>query len=202
MTSRSAPVRETDLAYVIFTSGSTGEPKGVMVEHRSALNTVLDINERFAVRADDRILALSSLSFDLSVYDIFGALAAGATIVMPHPMSAREPGDWATLIRQESVTIWNSVPALLELLVDHVDGRQNVADSLRLALLSGDWIPVGLPDRARAALPGLQVVSLGGATEASIWSIAYPIGAVGRDWKSIPYGQPLRNQQMHVLTTR
>jgi non-ribosomal peptide synthetase component F len=68
---------ENDLAYVIFTSGSTGEPKGVMIEHRSALNTVLDINERFGVSADDRILALSSLSFDLSVYDIFGALAAG-----------------------------------------------------------------------------------------------------------------------------
>ncbi len=54
-----------------------------MVDHRSALNTILDINERFAVGPDDRILALSSLSFDLSVYDIFGALAAGATIVMP-----------------------------------------------------------------------------------------------------------------------
>ena len=88
-----------------------------MIEHRSALNTVLDINERFGVRADDRILALSSLSFDLSVYDIFGALAAGATIVMPHPMSAREPGDWADIIRRERVTIWNSVPALLEMWV-------------------------------------------------------------------------------------
>ena len=95
-----------------------------MIEHRSALNTVLDINERFEVRADDRILALSSLSFDLSVYDIFGALAAGATIVMPHPMSAREPGDWADLVRQERVTIWNSVPALLEMWVGHLEGRQ------------------------------------------------------------------------------
>ena len=80
----------------------------------------------------------------------------------------------------------------------HVEGRQK-DHSIRLALLSGDWIPVGLPDRARAALPGLQLVSLGGATEASIWSIAYPISAVGKDWRSIPYGQPLRNQQMHVL---
>jgi epothilone synthetase B len=169
-----------------------------MIEHRSALNTVLDINERFEVRADDRILALSSLSFDLSVYDIFGALAAGATIVMPHPMSAQEPGDWADLGRQERVTIWNSVPALLEMWVGHLEGRQK-DHSIRLALLSGDWIPVGLPDRARAALPGLQLVSLGGATEASIWSIGYPISAVGKDWRSIPYGQPLRNQQMHVL---
>lgn len=190
--------RESDLAYVIFTSGSTGEPKGVMIEHRSALNTVLDINERFGVNADDRILALSSLSFDLSVYDIFGALAAGATVVLPHPMSAREPGDWSDLVARERITIWNSVPALFELWVEHLEGRQQ-DPSIRLALLSGDWIPVGLPDRARAVLPELQLISLGGATEASIWSISYPISTVGKDWKSIPYGQPLRNQQMHVL---
>ena len=190
--------RENDLAYVIFTSGSTGEPKGVMIEHRSALNTVLDINERFGVSADDRILALSSLSFDLSVYDIFGALAAGATIVVPHPMSAREPGDWADIIRRERVTIWNSVPALLEMWVQDLDGRLK-DHSIRLALLSGDWIPVGLPDRARAMLPGMEMVSLGGATEASIWSIAYPIGTVSKDWRSIPYGRPLRNQRMQVL---
>jgi amino acid adenylation domain-containing protein len=189
---------ETDLAYVIFTSGSTGEPKGVMIEHRSALNTALDINQRCGVNADDRIFALSSLSFDLSVYDIFGALAAGATIVVPHPMSAREPGDWADIVRRERVTIWNSVPALLEMWVDHLESRQN-DHSIRLALLSGDWIPVGLPDRARAVLPGLQLLGLGGATEASIWSISYPIATVSKDWRSIPYGQPLRNQQMHVL---
>jgi pyochelin synthetase len=192
--------RQNDLAYVIFTSGSTGEPKGVMIEHRSALNTVLDINERFGVSADDRILALSSLSFDLSVYDIFGALAAGATIVLPHPTSSREPRDWVDLILQEKITIWNSVPALLEMWVEHLERRKkSLGHSVRLALLSGDWIPVGLPDRARAVLPGLQVVSLGGATEASIWSIIYPIGTVSEEWSSIPYGRPLRNQQMHVL---
>ncbi len=189
-----------NLAYVIFTSGSTGEPKGVMIEHRSALNTILDINERFNVGPEDRILALSALSFDLSVYDIFGALAAGATIVVPHVTSAHEPGDWAALIRREKVTIWNSVPALLDLLVDHLEGRPNAdASSLRLALLSGDWIPVGLPDRARALHSHLQVISLGGATEASIWSICYPIGTVGHDWRSIPYGRALRNQEMFVL---
>jgi pyochelin synthetase len=189
-----------DLAYVIFTSGSTGEPKGVMVEHRSALNTVLDINERFGVGADDRILALSSLSFDLSVYDIFGALAAGGTIVLPHPTSSREPGDWAYLVLQEKVTIWNSVPALLEMLVDHVGARRELlGGSLRLALLSGDWIPVGLPDRARSLLPTLRLISLGGATEAAIWSIFHPIDVVNPEWKSVPYGRPLRNQQMQVL---
>jgi SagB-type dehydrogenase family enzyme len=86
------------------------------------------------------------------------------------------------------------------MLTDHVGTRKELlGTSLRLALLSGDWIPVGLPDRARALVPALQVVSLGGATEAAIWSIFYPIGGVDQNWKSIPYGRALRNQQMHVL---
>ena len=73
------------------------------------------------------------------------------------------------------------------------------AMSLRLALLSGDWIPLDLPDRARAHHADLTVVSLGGATEAAIWSIHYPIGHVDPRWHSIPYGMPLSNQTVHVL---
>ena len=110
-----------DLAYVIFTSGSTGQPKGVMIDHRGAVNTVLDINRRFNVGPNDRVLALSSFSFDLSVWDIFGLLAAGGTIVVPQAAVAgaiRNTGrTWLHAIR---VTIWNSVPALMNMLVDHV----------------------------------------------------------------------------------
>ena len=65
---------ETDLAYVIYTSGSTGTPKGVMIDHHGAINTLTDINERIKLSSKDRVLALSSLSFDLSVFDIFGTL--------------------------------------------------------------------------------------------------------------------------------
>ena len=72
-----------DLAYVIYTSGSTGTPKGVMIDHHGAINTLTDINERIKLSSKDRVLALSSLSFDLSVFDIFGTLSAGASLVMP-----------------------------------------------------------------------------------------------------------------------
>ena len=71
--------------------------------------------------------------------------------------------------------------------------------SLRVIMMSGDWIPLSLPDRLRAALPQADLLSLGGATEASIWSILYPIGQVDPAWASIPYGTPLRNQTFHVL---
>merc|ERR1711965_1234321 len=72
----------SDLAYIIYTSGSTGRPKGVMISHRGAGNTCLDINERWGVGEGDVVLSLAALSFDLSVYDIFGVMAAGGTLVM------------------------------------------------------------------------------------------------------------------------
>jgi amino acid adenylation domain-containing protein len=188
------------LAYVIFTSGSTGVPKGVMIDHRGAVNTILDVNHRFGVDDRDRVLALSSLSFDLSVYDIFGTLAAGGAIVLPDVSAARDPAHWTSVMMHEGVTIWNSVPALLEMWLDHVATLGELPrPELRLALLSGDWIPVTLPDRLRAVKRDVEIVSLGGATEASIWSILYPIGRIESSWTSVPYGRPMRNQTFHVL---
>lgn len=190
----------SDLAYIIFTSGSTGKPKGVMIDHRSAVNTVLDINSRFKITETDRILGLSELGFDLSVYDVFGTLAAGATLVILPPQDRREPPRWAELVVDQGVTVWNSVPALMELYIDYIEQTPSLAsDSLRVVMMSGDWIPVSLPDRITKQAKGVSVYSLGGATEASIWSIFYPIEQVEPEWTSIPYGYPLSNQRFHVL---
>nr|QEO74635.1 condensation domain-containing protein [uncultured bacterium] len=192
----------SDLAYVIYTSGSTGQPKGVMITHAAAAGTILDVNSRLGLGPEDRVLALSSLAFDLSVWDIFGPLAVGGTVVMPSPgFAAKDPGHWLDLVRHHGVTVWNSVPALMGLLVDRLelDGDAAPVGAVRLVMLSGDWIPVSLPDRIRARFPGVRVVSLGGATEASIWSVIYEIGAVDPAWASIPYGYPLTNQTAYVL---
>jgi amino acid adenylation domain-containing protein len=187
-------------AYVIFTSGSTGRPKGVEIDHLGALNTIVDINRRRRVSATDRVLCLSSLSFDLSVYDIFGTLDAGGCAVLLHEDEAREPAAWRRAVERESVTIWNSVPALMEMFADHLEhGGHASPASLRVCMLSGDWIPLTLPERVMRAFPGVSLVSLGGATEASIWSIEYPVTAIEPDWESVPYGLPLTNQRMLVL---
>lgn len=188
-----------DLAYVIFTSGSTGRPKGVAIDQRGAANTILDINDRYAVTADDRTLAISSLSFDLSVYDLFGFLSIGGAVVVPDAERERDAEHLAECVSRYGVTLWNSVPAFLEMVVEQTADRPEQLSSIRLAMLSGDWIPLRLVDRTRTLQPQITLMSLGGATEASIWSNDFPIGAIEPGWKSVPYGRPLRNQTMHVL---
>ena len=193
-----------DLAYVIFTSGSTGVPKGVMIEHRGPVNYLLDLNRRYDVGPSDRFIGLSSLSFDLSVYDIFGALAAGATLVLPSSGQQRDPAQWVQHL-ERGVSVWNTVPALMQLLVEYAAGRPDVIASmqtLRVVQLSGDWIPVGLPDAIRAVVPTATVVSVGGATETSINSIVYEVGRVEAAWTGIPWGRPMANQRAFVLDER
>ncbi|CAM5281508.1 non-ribosomal peptide synthetase [Streptomyces spiroverticillatus] len=186
-----------DLAYVIYTSGSTGRPKGAMLDHRGPLNTVTEINRRFKITADDVLFGISSLWFDLSVYDIFGALEAGASLVLAEP-GRPDPAAWTRTVLHHGVTVWNSVPALMQLFVEEAEATGLEFPSLRTVLLSGDWIPVGLPDRLRAVAPNARVISLGGATEASIWSICHPVDRTDPQWTSIPYGKPLANQSWYV----
>ncbi|RZS45024.1 pyochelin synthetase [Herbihabitans rhizosphaerae] len=187
-------------AYAIYTSGSTGTPKGVLISHRAALNTVRDINSRYGVNRSDRVLGLAELGFDLSVYDIFGLLAVGGCVVLPDPERTADPSHWADLIAENGVSIWNSVPTQLQMLQDFLATSPGVElFTLRLGLLSGDWIPVALPTAIRAQVPLMQMVGLGGATEASIWSIHHDIGEIPEAWHSIPYGAPLTNQTWHVL---
>ncbi|MFV0535614.1 MAG: amino acid adenylation domain-containing protein [Cumulibacter sp.] len=191
-----------DLAYAIFTSGSTGEPKGVAVTHDQARCTIDDIVTRYAISPDDRVLALSALTFDLSVFDVFGMLGAGGAMVLPAESELRDPAAWARLISDHQVTIWNTAPALLEMLVEYAEHDPRAAAqlaSLRIVMLSGDWIPVTLPDRLRALAPDVEFHSLGGATEAAIWSITFPVDRVDPGWASIPYGRSLPGQSFHVL---
>ncbi|HEX5760628.1 MAG TPA: non-ribosomal peptide synthase/polyketide synthase [Thermoanaerobaculia bacterium] len=227
-----------DLAYVIFTSGSTGTPKGVVVRHRPAVNLVHWVNQTFGVGPADRLLFITALSFDLSVYDIFGVLAAGASIRLATSEEVRDAEGLVRILRREPITFWDSAPAALQQCTTYFQEPASRFDrsidsdtphlasprftgggsplsggtpvpfaglgppALRLVFLSGDWIPVSLPDRVRAAFPRAWVIGLGGATEATVWSNVYPIGEVDPAWKSVPYGRPIENARYHVLDRR
>jgi amino acid adenylation domain-containing protein len=192
-----------DLAYVIYTSGSTGLPKGVMISHRNVANVVVYTNQHFQIQASDRVLALTALNHDLSVYDIFGLLAAGGAIVIPAAPLVKDPLHWAQLIQREGVTIWNSVPPMMEMLVNTIGEPTTPIDSkLRLAILGGDWLPLSLPDRIRKLAPAIELLSIGGPTETTIWNIGYQIGTVDPSWKSIPYGQPMANATYYIFNDK
>ncbi|SDF43195.1 amino acid adenylation domain-containing protein [Lentzea fradiae] len=186
------------LAYVLFTSGSTGEPKGVEIRHRSAVNTVADVCDRYGVGPDDRVLALSAADFDLSVFDLFGLLGSGGTVVLVAEDERRDPQRWLALAREHRVTVWNSVPAVFDMLLTAAETGAGLPDSLRLVLLSGDWVGLDLPARL-ARQTRCALVALGGATEASIWSNACDAGVADPGWASVPYGFPLRNQRFRVV---
>ncbi|MDR3205177.1 MAG: amino acid adenylation domain-containing protein, partial [Deltaproteobacteria bacterium] len=187
------------LAYVIYTSGSTGVPKGVMISHQAAMNTIIDVNRRFNLGPSDCLIGVSRLSFDLSVYDIFGILSAGGRLVLPQPQEALDPLSWLKLIHNHSATVWNSVPALASLLIQTMENENQSAPSLRLTLFSGDWIGLDLTPRLKKLMPNLRAIALGGATEASIWSNFHQIEALDSSWTSVPYGKPLTNQAFRVL---
>ena len=191
----------TDPCYAIYTSGSTGKPKGVVLTHRAVVNTLDWVSRSWQVGPGDRLLFVTSPCFDLSVYDTFGALGAGATVVVASSERMRDPQALADALVIERITIWDSAPAALQRLVPFFP-RTAGGDQLRLVMLSGDWIPLTLPDAVKTAFPNAHVKSLGGATEAAIWSNYFDIGTLDPRWTSIPYGKPIQNARYHVLDKR
>ncbi len=192
-----------ELAYTIYTSGSTGRPKGVMIEHHSAVNLIEWVNKTFSVNENDRLLFITSMCFDLSVYDIFGMLAAGGKIVIATQDQVKDPEILQKLMVDEEITFWDSVPTTMNYLVDMIESSESAKNyqqtDLRLVFMSGDWIPVNLSSRIHQYFPNSKNISLGGATEGTVWSNFYPIESVKKDQISIPYGVPIDNNFFYIL---
>lgn len=194
------PLLSTSLAYVIFTSGSTGTPKGVAVMHQPVINLIEWLNRRFGIGEQDKLLFTTSLGFDLSVYDIFGILAAGGVVRIASSAEITEPENLVYILLREGITCWDSAPAALQQLVPYLpEARHTGTGSLRLVLLSGDWIPLTLPVDVKRTFTQAQVIALGGATEATVWSNFFPVKDIDPAWRSIPYGKPIQNAAYYIL---
>lgn len=189
-------------AYIIYTSGSTGTPKGVEMNHQAAINTIAAMVRQLNIDSTDALLTVSALDFDLSVFDLFGLLGAGGRLVIVEQQHSRDASQWAKLITQHHISIWNSAPALLDMLLA-IPEQQTTLCSLRALLLSGDWIALDLVARIKKrAHPNGRLYALGGATEAGIWSNIQPVDRIPTHWRSIPYGKPLANQAYRVVNAQ
>ena len=197
-------ISSSQLAYTIYTSGSTGRPKGVMIEHHSAINLISWVNERFNVGPQDRLLFITSMCFDLSVYDIFGILAAGGSVVIADNNEIQDVRTLQDMLVRYNITFWDSVPTTMDYLVRNLEQERKGYryTGLKTIFMSGDWIPVSLPSRLKKFFPKAQVVSLGGATEATVWSNYYLADQTQKGWKSIPYGRPIHNNFFYILNDR
>ena len=188
------------LAYVIFTSGSTGTPKGVMVRHSPVINLFEDLQKRYHFDSNDKGIWVNSVSFDLTIFDLFGLLAQGACVRMVNETDRLDPIRISQIICDEKVTFWNSAPAYFHPVAKSLmSDRMRIQCSLRLAFLSGDWIPLSLARQCLNKLPRMTLVALGGATEAVIWSNLHEVTSVPDSWHSIPYGRPIQNARYYIL---
>ena len=188
-----------EIAYEIFTSGSTGLPKGVDVPHSAAMNTIDAVNEWFAVDSADRVLALSALEFDASVYDVFGMFSVGGALVAVDSEEKAAATTWVELLRQHRVSILNCVPSMLDMILEL--GGDRLGDSLRAVTLGGDWVGADLARRLAKQVPGCRFAGLGGATETAIHNtICEVVGEPPAHWVTVPFGVPLRNVRCRVVS--
>jgi len=182
------PLSPSNVAYVIYTSGSTGQPKGVVVEHRHALNFLLGMIEHWKIGPDDRVLQFASLNFDVSVMDMFMTLCSGATAILADRQTLISPPRLAELMRAERISFACMPPAVVNLLTG-----QEFPD-LRVLLSAGEELSAEL---VKAWLrPGLHFYNGYGPTEAAIGAT---FGEMDGTIFPPPIGRPKPNYQVYVL---
>jgi len=159
---------ETDLAYILYTSGSTGRPKGVMLSHRNALTFVEWCAKEFRVHSDDRLSNHAPLHFDLSVFDVYNTLEAGATVYLITEDLAVFPASLADFIATQGITIWYSVPSALMLLLLHGRVTAEQLKSIRVLLFAGEVFPMKYVRQLAQVSPGSDLYNLYGPTETNV----------------------------------
>ncbi|HEX8560387.1 MAG TPA: amino acid adenylation domain-containing protein, partial [Pyrinomonadaceae bacterium] len=192
-------VEPDSLAYVIYTSGSTGRPKGAMNTHRAIVNRLLWMQRAYGLAPEDRVMQKTPFSFDVSVWEFFWPLTAGACLVLAEPGGHRDPAYLAELAARERVTTMHFVPSMLEPFLAEPGARR--CRGLRRVVCSGEALGAGLRDRFLERLPGVELHNLYGPTEAAV-DVTHWDCVRGRREAVVPIGAPIANVAVYVLDAR
>ena len=193
------PTVDRDLAYVLFTSGSTGSPKGVMLSHQAVLNFVKWASEEFAIGPGDRLSNHAPLNFDISTFDIYAAIGAGASVTLIPESLAMFPHRLAQLIEEARITVWYSVPSVLTLLVTRGDLASRDLSPLRAVLFAGEVFPSKHLRELMLAVPRPRYFNLYGPTETNVCTFYEVTGPPAPDAPPIPIGRACPNTKTLVL---
>jgi len=183
------PVAPQDRAYVLFTSGSTGRPKGVEIPHRALENFLLSMQREPGFRADDRLLAVTTISFDIAGLELFLPLTSGGMVVIADRSQAADPEKLAELIDREEITMMQATPATWRMLID---ARWAGRPQLR-ALCGGEAFPLALVQALTSRVG--EVWNMYGPTETTIWSTVKRMAPDAR----VTIGHPIDNTRVYVL---
>lgn len=195
-----AGLSSNNLAYVIYTSGSTGMPKGAMNAHMGVVNRLLWMQDAFHLTADDAVLQKTPFSFDVSVWEFFWPLLAGARLVMARPGGHKDPAYLCEAIQRGNITTLHFVPSMLQAFLEY-EGASSCCRSLKRVICSGEALPVALARRFRERLPDCELHNLYGPTEAAVDVTAWKCGS-GTEVTSVPIGRPIANTRIYILDAR
>lgn len=183
-----------DASYYLYTSGTTGKPKCVVLNYCATANVLTLTRQRWQVTTDDVFISVTPLHHDMSMFDLFGAFCSAATLVLPAPHQEKDAISWNQLVERHCVTLWCSVPAILEMLLSCKSATS--LQTLRLVAQGGDYIKPETVQILWRLKTDIMLFSLGGPTETTIWSIWHAI--VPGDKLAVPYGQPLAGNRYFI----
>ena len=182
-----------DFAYVAYTSGSTGKPKGVMVSHLSVVNFITGLTRVIDIHGNDRILSLTTVSFDIFGLETLLPLTAGPTVVIGTQEEQLDAAAAAAVIKREKITIFQVTPSRLQLFVTRQEAGASLKN-LRYLLVGGEAFPQQLLEKARELTRG-KIYNLYGPTETTIWSTLKEVTT----GESLNIGKPLVNTRIYIL---